>query len=742
MSNVEFLSRNELAADEAELIKTALEAQELNVPIEGFLSLLRVSGLYSWSSKLPFASAQRPVAIQPLSGPELEAPPQTEAVSSGDALLPIVFQREELRIDVDGNYPQMTASGTLYRDFLLRVHWIARLTPIGPNLWSGSIWYKDGAVASFPYTSVKVHAIRSLFPALRSAVVTFSGGGATARTRAYRFASSYFHEAEFEYDHEVGVTPELQVDTCAHPNHPASLSCQTLTIETVFRRAGFNARRNPATTPIANDGPDPGLQWSDAEMHDAMQIYWSRFANKPQWALWVLFAKQHDMGSGLGGIMFDDIGPNHRQGTAVFYDSFISEAPPGDPAPGDAITRLHFWTAVHEMGHAFNLAHSWQKELGPPWGSPWIPLVNEPEARSFMNYPYGVSGGESAFFSDFEYRFSDGELLFMRHAPERFVQMGNADWFDHHGFEGPKAVGTPSFAVDIGVNRTQPTFDFLEPVVLEVRLTNISREPKIVPSDVLLDTGRMVVVLKKDGKPARRWSPYATHCRKPTATVLQPGEEITESLFISAGVNGWDLAEPGLYTVQMAMEVDGIDLRSNTLRLRVTPPKSYDEEYVAQDIHTDAAGRVMAFDGSLVLDDGVNGWLELIGRLPTSKAAAHARIALALPLTRNYRVLRIDASPEAASIDGKAAFAVSKKKPDEASKLLGAVLVDNAEAAVATLGRVDYEYYGNIYAGWLKSSGADKEAKQVGDTVKKAAAAAKRSYPAAKSQVTAKAAAE
>ncbi len=34
-----------------------------------------------------------------------------------------------------------------------------------------------------------------------------------------------------------------------------------------------------------------------------------------------------------------------------------------------------------------------------------------------MNYPYGVAGGESAFFADFEYRFSDGELLFMRHAP-------------------------------------------------------------------------------------------------------------------------------------------------------------------------------------------------------------------------------------------------------------------------------------------------------------------------------------
>ena len=359
-----------------------------------------------------------------------------------------------------------------------------------------------------------------------------------------------------------------------------------------------------------------------------------------------------------------------------------------------------------------------------------------------MNYPYGVSGGESAFFADFEYRFSNGELLFMRHAPERFVEMGNANWFDHHGFEGAVAPGQPSFALEIGVDRTRPIFDFLEPVVLEIRLTNVSGQPKIVPSDTLLDTDRMVVVLKKDGKPARRWAPYATQCRKPTAKVLEAGQEISESLFVSAGLNGWDLAEPGLYTVQMAMEIEGVDVLSNELRLRVAPPKSYDEEYVAQDVHTDTAGRVMAFDGSLVLELGIDGWRELIERLPASKAAAHARIALALPLTRNYRTLRIDASPQAASIDGKAAFAVTKAKPDEASKLLGSVLLDNAETAVSTLGRVDYGSYGSIYARWLKENGADKEAKQAHDTVKKAAAAVERRSRAAKSEVASKAAAE
>ena len=112
-------------------------------------------------------------------------------------------------------------------------------------------------------------------------------------------------------------------------------------------------------------------------MHDAMQTYWSRFENRPQWALWILNAGLHDSGTSLGGIMFDDIGPNHRQGTAIFNDSFIDNAPPGDVAPEGWRQRMKFWTICHEMGHAFNMAHSWQKALG----TSWMPLSNDPEAN-------------------------------------------------------------------------------------------------------------------------------------------------------------------------------------------------------------------------------------------------------------------------------------------------------------------------------------------------------------------------
>jgi len=707
-------------------------------------SLISVSGLYrSLQRPVPLPGRlplPRPIPLRPgLTAEYAEEDETAETAYEAAELEPFAeaepeqalsfpIYREELRLDVDGRYPQMTASGTLYARFGRRVHWIARLRQVGRSQWVGRIWYKDGATATFPYTAVRISAKRSFFPHQRAAKALFFGGGGTPYSRAFRFASSYYHPVEFEYDHETGVNPDLEINTCAHPNRPASMQCERLSIERVYRRAGFNARRDPRVSDIPTDGPDPNATWSDAEMHDAMQIYWSHFADKPQWSMWVLFAKLHDMGHGLGGIMFDDIGPNHRQGTAIFNDSFISDAPAGDPAPSAWAARMRFWTAVHEMGHAFNLAHSWQKHLG----APWIPLSAEPEARSFMNYPYRVTGGQTAFFADFDYRFSNNELLFMRHAPERFVQMGNADWFDDHGFEQEKAdTAKPDFKLEITVDRRVAAFEFLEPIVPELKITNISNEPKLVPADVLTNTERMVVIIKKDGKPARRWAPFARYCQQVATEVLQPKRHKVESLFVSAGLNGWDLAEPGHYTVQVALELAGRILVSDELRLRVQPPKGYEEELIAQDVFTEEPGRVMAFDGSAVLRKANDTWRELIERAPKSRAARHARVALAMPLTRNYRRLRIDAPAETMCINGKAAFAVNKADPAGGRTELSAALTDNPAAAAETLGGADYEYYCGTFADWLRKNDDEKEAQKVEAGVKDALAKLGRLLPEA-----------
>lgn len=696
-----------------------------NLPVGSLVA--PVSGLYLWEPTTIFDPIPHPIPIpapfpQPIPGPTpigpgpLPMPPQPQpahGVSSqgGGSASFFTLAREELRLDVDGRYPQMTASGMVKRTISSVTNWVANLSQSGPDTWKGTIWYKDGDVASFPYSSVSIKATRSLIASNRSATVTFSGGAGPNRVREFKFNSPYFHEVNFEFDFATGEAATTSMKTCAHPNRPSGLACETLTIDKVFNRAGFKVTTNQGgVVPVAGAGAN--AKWSDQEMHDAMQVYWTKFANKSQWALWTFFASMHETGTSLGGVMFDSIGANHRQGTSIFNDAFISVPPAGDPNPADWVRRMIFWTACHEMGHAFNLAHSWQKSLG----TSWIPLNDEPEVRSFMNYPFRVAGGQTAFFANFEYRFSDSELLFMRHAPERFVQQGNAAWFDHHGFQSANISPEAPLQLILRANRDQATFEFMEPVTLELKLTNTSSEPELVDENILSIKDSLTVIIKKDNKEAREHSPYAQYCFLPKKRVLNPGESIYESLFISAGLNGWDIAEPGNYTVQVTLHKDGEDIVSNPLRVRVAPPRQYTEEYLAQDFFSEDVGRIIALDGSRFLESGNDVLREVAGQLSDRRVALHANLALGAVFSRDFKEL---VAKDGDTQDNNLAIKVRPAKMDEAKKLLDDALMDKPHAAAESLGHFDYKWYVDQCSERFAKEGDKKDAAAYQDVLYK-----------------------
>ena len=447
-------------------------------------------------------------------------------------------------------------------------------------------------------------------------------------------------------------------------------------------------------------------------MHDAMTAFWSRFSASAKWAMWVLFARRHETGASLGGIMFDDIGPNHRQGTALFYDSFISNAPAGEANPGPWVSRMRFWTAVHEMGHAFNLAHSWQKALG----TPWVPLANEPEARSYMNYPYNVQGGETSFFSNFEYRFGNSELLFMRHAPEKFVRMGDADWFDHHAFEETTRHPAPPLSLEVRFNRPRAVYEFLEPVVAELKLKNISNRPQAVNGNALTTLDWITLAIKREGSAAKQYLPYARYCMSPAPTVLQPGESLYGSVFITAGLNGIDVAEPGRYVLQAALHQADGDIVSAPAMLRIARPQEYDEEVIAQDFFTDAVGRVLAFDGSHVLRTATDTLRQVADRLPNRRVARHALIPLGLSVMEPAQVLDIDGAiePLLEGVERQKIIRIVPDNPDQArADLSKALLGADAALAAESLGHVDYKIYVDDLTDLLADRGERKEAANV-----------------------------
>lgn len=617
----------------------------------------------------------------------------------------------ELRLDVDGDFPQMAASG-FFNDSSPKIHWIAcplnKTQTANKIRWTGKIkvkfkedhledkfTFKQDASEVFPYTKVSIRRKNNIVK------VRFSGPGTDKIIREYKFKSRFFREVYFEYDAEQNTVLTLDYRTNSHPHRHDALPAELLTIDTVFERAGFHVIRTGRDTIVPSRQDDTNTSWSNAEMHDAMQNHFSRIKELPpnerdraQWALWTFFAGIHDKGSDLGGIMFDfdSIDAAHRQGTAVFVDSFISKPPDNDPTPEAWKRRMTFWTAVHEMGHAFNLRHAWLK----PFGNPWLPQEINFDLQSFMNYPSYYQSGLSPsngdantirFFKDFMFRFSEKELLFLRHAPEPFVQMGNSDFAVNHAFEQARISPAPAFSLELRTNRNGNEFEFLEPVMIELKLTNQSGQPQLVDKRLLEFSEQMTVIVQRRGSPQMSYHPFAHMLYKQNVQVLEPKKSMYAPLFVSVGGNGWMIENPGWYEVRICLHMDVEDIISNRLRIRVAPPLSWDEEYLAQDFFCDEVGRTFSFDGSCCLTKANDVLIETTERLKNRKVAIHSKVALNIPKARNFKVM----------IEAKKGRMIREIPPDEKAvdelaKILGST-PGSAKLAAEALGHIDYNQY-------------------------------------------------
>jgi len=606
----------------------------------------------------------------------------------------------ELRLSVDGNGDdsKMVASGTGFFGSTSRIHWIARQSEaelLNDEIsWLGQVIFKE----NFQYTKVSIKWNGLI------ARVTFTGPGLSKLIHDYTFESPFFHKVLFEYDREQGVNSTLEYQTDSHIDHPSELSAELLTIDKVFQRAGFDVMRTGEDTVVSSPA---GSTWSNQELHDAMKLNFSRF--KPslaQWALWTFFAKNHDSSS-LGGVMFDTI-DKHRQGTALFTESFISDPPDGDATPDAWKQRMIFFTAIHEMGHAFNLRHPWKKAFGKPWsenasfeGKPWSEPWRSPTPLtpfgplSFMTYPrkYQKEAGNTPeantinFFQAFKFRFSDDELLFLRHAPERFVQMGNSDMNIHHAFEQAKISPAPAFSLELRTHRNGNEFEFLEPVMIELKLTNQSEQLQLVDEYLLELSDQMTVVVQRRGGSQMPYRPYARMLYKPNLQALKPKKSVYAPLFISVGCNGWLIEEPGWYEVRVCLHMEEEDIVSNLLRIRVAPPRSWDEEYLAQDFFCDEVGRTLSFDGSYYLTQANDVLNETAERLKERKVAIHAKVALNIPKTRNYKVF--DETNKGRSIRE---IPIDEKAVEQLAEMLGST-PSCAKLAADALGHIDYNQY-------------------------------------------------
>ncbi|MFH1844714.1 MAG: hypothetical protein ABIF77_16060 [bacterium] len=560
----------------------------------------------------------------------------------------------QLRLDVDGPLPLNIASLTCSH-LTIRVHWIARLTRQGPqNIWAGPIIYRHGLLQEPLFHSIRI-TVEGILPRNEAmARVAFRSHWRQEPTILLRFKSQYFREAAVEVDHTSDWTdlpPEVDPEIVPG-NFPAEMSVPSpVTIRKAFKRAGIDVDLNVEPNPITyseadfDTTNDSDSDWNDAELHGALEKCWSLWADKPQWALWAFYTHRHENLSNYG-IMFDVSG-HHRQGAAIFSKTF-EDLYTGNMYGFDADTfkkRSKLFVSVHEIGHTFNLAHSWQKVSG----TMWMPLANDDHARSFMNYPWRGGAGtniyerEKDFYQTFEYRFTDDELLFLRHAPGSFVQMGNAAWDTHHA-AGIEASGSSTgVRLQLGLGRADGLYHFLEPVYLDLALLHLNGEPQLVDAGLLAGGHSLNVVVQRDGQPARRFSPLVEYHQVPSP--LGQDLPVLQSLLVSAHRDGWLLDEPGNYSIQARLDLGGEELVSEPVRLRIQTPLNRREEEIALDYFTPAVGRVLTFQGSR--DDSLASSMDVLRTIVTdpelqnSRVAFHAEYALNRVLARPYKRLSV-----------------------------------------------------------------------------------------------------
>jgi hypothetical protein len=453
-------------------------------------------------------------------------------------------------------------------------------------------------------------------------VVTFSRPGGQPTVYNCTKKSDAFRTLNLEIDvcKSVNTPPVLpECNTDGHPNKPAGLPARVLTIEEAYREAGVQIHVRPGISEV--DDSDPAFEtWSDAELHNAMETYFSQIGGPwPKWEMWGLLAGTYESDT-TAGLMFDSNAgafdgagagkAPERQGFAVFRKHFwFNDIVQGKPSTPDqaASMRQFLWAWVHEAGHAFNFLHSFDK--------------NRPDALSWMNYDwqYDENHGPGSFWANFMFQFDDEELIHLRHGDRSAVIMGGDPWASGGTLAAPPGaeyLNAPpgamasiegEQAIEVLV-RSKEYFEFMEPVAIELRLRNLFPDmPVTLDSRLNPEYGGVVIYIRRPDGRIVQYTPVMCKLAHTSPKQLQPllpdqqpgPDRYSEEVLISYGRYGFYFDVPGEYYVRALYQGGGdLFIPSNVHRLRVGSPLTRDLDRTAQDYFSYEVGMNLYLDGS------------------------------------------------------------------------------------------------------------------------------------------------
>lgn len=508
----------------------------------------------------------------------------------------------ELRVDVDGRRPQSRVSGDLFRHYHFQwfghtfqfTHYTASFvaeslavsTVSNEMVITGPVkYYSDPANVS---DTIEVRIPRvTVFAAAAPATVKFYTSGVLKSTFLCSKLSDSFRTVTLEIDCYLNTAFPPSADTGVDP-HPAGLSHETMTTALAFSRAGIAMTVTEDEVLNDPDGVDSGTDWDTGELHDLMETRFDLFANTLQWNHWGVVVPRLE--GGYYGIMFDWGGGQpgdtyFRQGAAVGRDDILSRVSGTLYNTAAKQDRLFLWTFIHEVGHAFNLPHTWARSVNP-----------DPASESFMNYPWGYTDGESNFWASFRWEFDDVELIWMRHADRNDVIFGGRDWIGNnlsqYVFPEIETHGAP---LELEV-RTRGLYELGEPMRVELKLKNISTQPLPIQPHLQPEDGLTTFYLQRPGGAFVRYVPPVLRVRAPDLVELAPGQSLYETALLSYGAKGFQFEQPGEYLLRAYVEMPGLGIMvSKAARLRVMAPTQRSTEELAHLLFSREAAKLLYF---------------------------------------------------------------------------------------------------------------------------------------------------
>ncbi|UWZ83554.1 zinc metalloprotease [Occallatibacter riparius] len=543
----------------------------------------------------------------------------------------------ELRVDIDGIHPLLKVSGDYFSMQGATLVYFGSFIVNAPHVTTSKQFVTITGVAAdtwnTAYNHIKITIRRSLLlqsPA-PATVQWFDAAGHLGASYLCQYQSAYFRRVEFETDRVSDeITPPLDVYNTG--SLPSGGAARNLTVVDAYKEAGIELVPDSASDVIPMTEVGADTKWNDAELHACMQKHFSLWKDVPQWKVWEVLCWAHVEGPGLLGIMFDQQGPQ-RQGCAVFYQGMNGVTP--------AMRREQLYCEVHELGHCFNLLHSWQKQYATP------PQPNRPSSYSWMNYPWMFpGGGEGAFWSGFDFHFDDPELIHLRHGYFLDVVPGGHDFGVGAALEDKTAfidsiTDNSGLTLTLSTEKPAKSVLFGEPV--HIKLSLQGRPGSTVDPHLQPNEGRVQIgICRPDGK-VLTYRPLIDHCVK--AQLLTMGTEtpkLEELVYCGYGKDGFYFDRTGFYQIRAIYNApDGSRVMSNILHLRVRHPVNAADEDVADLLFGDEQGTLLYLNGSdsEFLRKGNERFDDVLDKHANHPLANYVRIVKGVNAARKFKLI-------------------------------------------------------------------------------------------------------